>query len=505
MSLFLKLMMFYAFALGVTFSSSLPPLTLSSSLLTPTPVKKSVSPQDTIIRPGVPVFDTDGNRLYAGGANIWFEQADSLYYLIGEGKKTLPGVCSDCFNLYSSPDLSAWTFQGCALKNSDVVAPQAGSPNYRIERPKIFRCPSNNRLTMWFHCDLIDFGMKSVGVLTADVITGPWTFAAPCFKPDGRDSYDMGTFIDNGPGGDGKGYLIRSVENRFAGISQMTDDCLNVTGIISSGPDMEGQALMRNTDGVLYAAGSHLTGWAPNAAQFVTTNQSTLIGAVWTNNYNPSNDPTTYDSQSTFIFPFVHEGGNRTTFMWMADRWNSGNAGPHGIDNMTMIWLPLIPPNSTSPSPPVVVGTPLFVDTCNSSSPLQLWNFVNGQLQLTAANLCVSSDAVFTDCSPTGQGDQWAGDVTKNTVTNGEKGSACLDLNVQDDVTHQPGNPVVPYQCTNPTSWNDVWTLPGISGGLIIAHDKSGVQSNLCLSATNSNGDKIWTLPYKSEWKLADY
>ena len=32
----------------------------------------------------------------------------------------------------------------------------------------------------------------------------------------------MGTFVDNGPGGDGKAYLIRSVQNQYAGISQMT-------------------------------------------------------------------------------------------------------------------------------------------------------------------------------------------------------------------------------------------------------------------------------------------
>ena len=125
--------------------------------------------------------------------------------------------------------------------------------------------------------------MRSVGVLTADAVTGPYTFAAPCFRPDGRDSYDMGTFVD--ATGDGRGYLIRSVENQFAGISQMTLDCLNVTGIISAGPDMEGQAIMRDTQGILHAAGSHLTGWAANAAQFVTTNSSVLNGSVWTGGY----------------------------------------------------------------------------------------------------------------------------------------------------------------------------------------------------------------------------
>lgn len=121
----------------------------------------AISPEDTEIRPGVALFDTDGNRLYAGGANIWFE--NGLYYLVGEGRKTMSGVCSACINLYSSPDLGVWTFVGCILKNQDVVAPAPPKTNYRMERPKIFRCPSNNRLTMWFHCDQPDFSLKSVG------------------------------------------------------------------------------------------------------------------------------------------------------------------------------------------------------------------------------------------------------------------------------------------------------------------------------------------------------
>ena len=35
---------------------------------------------------------------------------------------------------------------------------------------------------MWFHCDTTSFGIESVGVLTAPNITGPWTFASPCFQ-----------------------------------------------------------------------------------------------------------------------------------------------------------------------------------------------------------------------------------------------------------------------------------------------------------------------------------
>ena len=64
-----------------------------------------------------------------------------------------------------------------------------------MERPKVFKCPgaTSRPYRLWFHCDTSGFAMKSVGVLTADAITGPYTFAGQCFRPDGHDSYDMGT------------------------------------------------------------------------------------------------------------------------------------------------------------------------------------------------------------------------------------------------------------------------------------------------------------------------
>ena len=31
----------------------------------------AAAPEDAVIRPGAPLFDTNGDRLYAGGANLW--------------------------------------------------------------------------------------------------------------------------------------------------------------------------------------------------------------------------------------------------------------------------------------------------------------------------------------------------------------------------------------------------------------------------------------------------
>ena len=106
--------------------------------------------------------------------------------------------------------------------------------------------------------------------------------------------------------------------------------CKMPTGIVSQGPRMEGMAIMRDQDGELHMAGSNLTGWSSNEAIFVTSPDDSLNGAQWFDNYNPSGDSTTFNSQSTFIFPYHHrDGSDRVTYIWMADRWN--HDGPGGL------------------------------------------------------------------------------------------------------------------------------------------------------------------------------
>lgn len=363
-----------------------------------------------------------------------------------------------------------------------------------MERPKILKCPSNGKYIMWFHCDTPSFGIQSVGVLTSDSVTGPYTFAAPCFKPDGRPSYDMGTFVDEH--GDGKAYLIRSVGNQFAGISQMTEDCLNVTGIVSQGPNMEGQAIVRDSDGVLHAAGSHLTGWASNPAQFVTSPNKSLVGAVWENNYNPSGSSNTWDSQSTFIFPYRHADGHET-LIWMADRWNAN--GPGGLDNATLIWLPLI--NASTPS---YAAQPLLEATCNAADVTQQWVFPNGKgvVQHAASGLCVVADGsqnlLLGDCDTAS-----AWKVDGGAITHGQ-GSGCVSWNAVDDLPHYPGNPVIAYSCDSPPAWNELWVTPtaGTQGLVRAAKGYHDSPTNLCVTVVPANG---WSLPWKSVWSLKDY
>jgi hypothetical protein len=384
-----------------------------------------------------------------------------------------------------------------------------------MERPKIFRCPGATA-TPWrlvFHCDSPSFSMTSIGILTADTITGPYKFASPCFEPDGQASYDMGTFVDDARGGDGKAYLIRSVRNQFAGISAFNEDCTNVTGIVSQGPDMEGQAIMRDSKGVLHAAGSHLTGWSSNAAQFVTTSSAALPGAVWADNINPSGSPTTFDSQSTFIFPFMHADGH-VTFVWMADRWNAN--GPGGLDNMTNIWLPLVPPSGAPPPTKPAAGWLLQLATCNASDAMQQFSLAGSALTHAPSGLCVAVPAgssgggaqlELAACAPGDARQTWELAHGGRTVANGAKGAQCLDLNNANNVLVE-GNEIIAYACGAPPAWNEEWSTGAISGGgsgLLTAIAQSGSPSTFCASVAPAVDPSQWTLPWLDAWSLKDF
>lgn len=222
-------------------------------------------------------------------------------------------------------------------------------------------------------------------------------------------------------------------------------------------------------------------------------------------NYNPSGNPTTYDSQSTFIFPYVHADGH-TTFMWMADRWwvlRSGlpaqtairdhpsmlpSAGmrmalggsttcetlsrccrygarsppvmppPVHLVCRTNIWLPLVYNNASAPPlPSPGPGSVLFIEPCNAADPTQIFsiNAANSTVTHVATGLCViqtggsGSQLLLAACSGSSQ-ETWVPSAG-STLANGlpASNSGCLDFNNVNNVL-PAGNPVIAYTCDDP-------------------------------------------------------
>jgi hypothetical protein len=87
---------------------------------------------------------------------------------------------------------------------------------------------------------------------------------------------------------------------------------------------------------------SHQTGWSSNDNVY---SYATSIGGPWSTPVDiavPGTD--TYKSQTTYVVPVT--GSSGTTYMYMGDRWNSGD-----ITGSTYVWLPLEISGSTITMP----------------------------------------------------------------------------------------------------------------------------------------------------------
>jgi hypothetical protein len=288
----------------------------------------------TAIDSGVPWYDDQGHRIEAHGGG-WLVVGNT-YYWYGESQKTSE-LSTHGVTCYSSSDLLNWHYEGMILYQQNITGVSEPGP-YVVERPKVVYNTNTKLYVLWFHLDNSGYGLRQVGVATSPNPTGIFHFVRG-FQPDGLQSLDMTVYQDS----DGSAYHIRSVANQYVGISKLSADYLNTTGIISTiGEAREGPAMFK-FKGEYYLVTSHLSGWAPNPMEMFAGG-STLAGAKWVSLGNPTNDPTTFDSQSTNVLLFPY-GNGQTEIIYQGDRWNE--AGPGGLLNATYIWLPITPSGSS--------------------------------------------------------------------------------------------------------------------------------------------------------------
>ena len=180
---------------------------------------------------------------------------------------------------------------------------------------------------------------------------------------------------------------------------------------------------------------------------------------------------------------------------------------------MTNIWLPLLPPPANG-SAPSYAGAPLVEAVCSAADPSQVFTMppaAGGALVHAASGLCLTasgsgSQLALAACAPGSGAQAWA--LGADTSITSGAGPNCLRVNAQDDVVHQPGNPVVGWSCSGggAPAWNEQWLAPapGATGVVRARLQHGGGSSNLCLSAPASSGAR-WSLPWLAEWSLKDY
>lgn len=274
----------------------------------------------TVIVNGIPWFDDRGGIVNAHGACIVEE--DGRYYLFGEWKSdksnAFPG-----FSCYSSDDLVNWKFENVVLR---VQPDGILGPNRVGERVKVMKCPKTGEYVMFMHADDMGYKDPYIGYATCKTIDGDYQLQGPLLyqgKPVKR--WDMGTFQDS----DGRGYLLI----HHGPVYRLSDDYRSVETEVAHVKGAGESPAMFKKDGIYYLLYSNLTSWEKNDNFYFTAPR---IEGPWTRRglFCPEGR-LTYNSQTTFVFPFRR--GNDTIPLFMGDRWSY----PRQASAATYVWMPL--------------------------------------------------------------------------------------------------------------------------------------------------------------------
>lgn len=336
---------------------------------------------------GDTMYDTNGNQIQAHGGQIQQLTVDGVtkWYWIGEDKtndyRPVGGI-----HMYSSEDLYNWTDEGVVLRTMESPEQFETDPYFNelygnesvekqeeifvdldknngvMERPKMLYNDKTGKYVIWFHADGrypgsdADYGKAKAGVAISDSPTGPFKLLGS-YKLnyhndpnadhgydgwDGRGSVrDMNLFKDD----DGTAYVIYSSEgNRTMFVSRLNDE---YTGLeVPREEAEEGVHFTRNFEGwsreapamfkykdKYYVVTSGCTGWSPNQAKYAVADHPM---GPWTEIGDPCTDwgsGTTYDTQSTCVFPVDAEKGQ---YIYMGDRWNAGD-----LSESRYVWIPV--------------------------------------------------------------------------------------------------------------------------------------------------------------------
>ena len=132
-----------------------------------------------------------------------------------------------------------------------------------------------------FHIDDSQYSVRRVGVAVSYELSGGRFTFVRSFQPDGFPSLDMSVYEDRVNGSVQGAYFVRSVDNSYVGISRLSDDYMDTTGLCSVIPEArEGHAIFHHNERYFMLT-SHLTGWAANDMEAFVTGADSLQGAEW--------------------------------------------------------------------------------------------------------------------------------------------------------------------------------------------------------------------------------
>jgi hypothetical protein len=285
------------------------------------------SKSSSLIQPGEIWPDNRGQHIQAHGGGV-IKVGDTWYWFGEERGNETSGAKPDdrYISCYASRDLIHWEFRNKVAGGPSPV-PELKAP-YGLERPKVFHNETTGKYVMYVHLGDPTYRFAHVGVYVSDTVDGHYKFVR-CFRPLGKESRDIGQFIDD----DGSAYLIfecRPTKGFF--IAKLSADYLDVEKVVCfiKSP-LEGGSLVRY-EGLYYLIASHLTGWFPNPNLYATAER---LEGPWSEFKQVAPPETkTYGSQSSFLLKVT--GSKKTSVIYMGDIWN-----PKNHSDGRYLWMPL--------------------------------------------------------------------------------------------------------------------------------------------------------------------
>lgn len=295
-----------------------------------------VPAKQSSIKPGEIWNDIDGNEIKAHAAGL-LTVGETIYWY-GSDNYDNGAFGNTIINVYTSQDLTNWKSHGPAFvfNCSEIPAKKCNG-----DRVKVLYNSKTDRYVMWMK------SMPYVAVASSVSPLGPFKFEGR-WSPFGEPhAGDPTAFLDPVSG---NGFWIYSSKlnasdeaSRVVRVSQMTDDFLNLTQIVSTiQHDNEAPAAFYDSITKQYHVWtSHTTGWNPNSAELFT---SKSLAGPWTSGGNPcnssqANHSKTFYSQSTYILPWTTQTGVQR-FIYVGDRWTP-YVKHHEYGAPRYVWLPI--------------------------------------------------------------------------------------------------------------------------------------------------------------------
>lgn len=303
------------------------------------------------ITPAKPWLDTDGNKIHAHGGSVLY--ADGTFYLYGENKEKSTagsGIWHRGVRMYSSKDMYNWKSEGI------IVPPETAddkSPLHYaqyLDRPHILYNEKTKKFVMWIklmHKE--NLTVQSMVVLTADSVTGPYTFVKH-FQPLGMSSGDFDLVKDEETK---KAYIYFDKVHSEMICADLSEDYTDVTGTFSSHLPQPFCPLVREApaffkrNGKMYLLTSGTTGYFPNPTECAV---SASYHGPWENiGTVHENDTERLSFRSQISSVFKHPK-KKDLYIALADRWlvNIPKDLPHNFFEVILSYndpsqKPLIP------------------------------------------------------------------------------------------------------------------------------------------------------------------